>query len=130
MKKVKDPHYLNNSQLIEQIRLSKQRDELTPKAVQMFMLLGRRTITKMYYHADADKEDCFQTGLLQMLIHWRSFDEEKGTNAFAYYTEIFKRGLAKGFGELKYLKGDKERSVRVISLSGGSDNEDGGMYNL
>jgi DNA-directed RNA polymerase specialized sigma subunit len=130
MKKPKDPHYLNNAQLIDQIRLSRERDELTTKAVQMFMLLARKTITKMYYHDQADREDCFQTGLLQMLLHWRSFNEEKGTNAFAYYTEIFKRGLAKGYVELNYLKGDKDRSIRVISLSGGPANEDGGMYNL
>jgi hypothetical protein len=36
-----------------------------------------------------------QSGLLDMFQNWYNFNEDKSINAFAYFTEIFKRGLAR-----------------------------------
>jgi hypothetical protein len=35
-----------------------------------------------------------------MFQNWYNFNEDKSINAFAYFTEIFKRGLAKGWNDL------------------------------
>jgi hypothetical protein len=42
-----------------------------------------------------------------MFKFWYNFDEVKSTNAFAYYTEVFKRGVAAGYNQL-YKKIDGE----------------------
>jgi hypothetical protein len=34
-------------------------------------------------------------GLLDMFQNWYNFNEDKSINAFAYFSEIFKRGLAR-----------------------------------
>ncbi len=120
--------YLKNKDFYNEIIKSKEIDELTPQAQQMMILLANKTIKKMRYYNPIDKEDCLQTGLMIMFSNWRNFDETKSTNAFAYFTEIFKRGIAKGFNELYKLKGDPERKIKTVSIQSSNDGE--GIYNL
>jgi hypothetical protein len=94
----------------------------------MMILLANKTIKKMRYYNPIDREDCLQTGLMIMFSNWRNFDETKSVNAFAYFTEIFKRGIAKGFNELYKLKGDPERKIKTVSIN--SSNDGDGIYNL
>ncbi len=120
--------YLKNKDFYSEILKSKEINELTPQAQQMMILLANKTIKKMRYYNPIDKEDCLQTGLMIMFSNWRNFDETKSTNAFAYFTEIFKRGIAKGFNELYKLKGDPERKIKTVSINSSNDGE--GIYNL
>jgi DNA-directed RNA polymerase specialized sigma subunit len=120
--------YLKNKELVEQIIFSKEQDKLTPEAEKMLILLANKTIGKMRYNNPDDKEDCLQSGLLVLFSNWRGFDPEKSTNAFAYYTEIFKRGISYGYGVLNYMKGDSKRVAKKISIHTSNDGE--GMYNF
>jgi hypothetical protein len=56
------------------------------------------------------------------------FNEEKSVNAFAYFTEVFKRGIAKGFNELYKKKGDNDNLIKVISIEGSKDGQ--GLHSL
>ncbi len=120
--------YLKNKDFYNEIIKSKELDELTPQAQQMMILLANKTIKKMRYYNPIDKEDCLQTGLMIMFSNWRNFDETKSTNAFAYFTEVFKRGIAKGFNEIYKLKGDPDRKIKTVSIQSSNDGE--GIYNL
>lgn len=120
--------YLQNKDLYAEIVISKGRGILTGKAKQMLETLAKRTIRKMKYQNEDDRDDCLQAGLLDMFSNWPNFNEEKSENAFAYFTEIFKRGMAKGFNELHLRKGDKEKSYRTISIE--SSNEGAGLYSI
>ncbi len=120
--------YLKNKDFYNEILKSKEINQLTPQAQQMMILLANKTIKKMRYYNPIDKEDCLQTGLMIMFSNWRNFDESKSMNAFAYFTEIFKRGIAKGFNELYKLKGDPDKKIKTISIQ--SSNEGEGIYNL
>jgi len=71
--------------------------------------------------------DCYQSGLLDMYSNWYNFNQEKSSNAFAYFTEIFKRGIAKGFNEIYKKKGVDEQ-VRTISIDSSNDGQ--GMPNF
>lgn len=121
-------YYLRNKDLLAEILVSKEKGELTYKAQEMFQLLAQRTIRKMRYYNPCDKDDCMQTGLLDMFANWKNFDVEKSRNAFAYFTEIFKRGIARGYGELYKKKGDPDGLYRHISIE--SSNEGDGIYNI
>lgn len=122
--------YLSNNELYYEIIVSKGRGRLTNKAKKMLELIASKTIKKMKYYNPDDKFDCHQTGLLDMFDNWQSFNEEKSRNPFAYYTEIFKRGLAKGLNELTKLRGisSDDGDVRVFSIN--SINDGQGMHNL
>jgi hypothetical protein len=120
--------YLKNKDFCNEIIKSKEKNELTQQAQMMMILLANKTIKKMRYYNPIDREDCLQTGLMIMFSNWRNFDETKSVNAFAYFTEIFKRGIAKGFNELYKLKGDPERKIKTVSIN--SSNDGDGIYNL
>jgi hypothetical protein len=114
-KKVK---YITNKDLYIELIVSKAQGKLTRDAERMFIILGKHVIKTFYYKNEDDKFDCLQNGYEDLFKNWYSFDELKGTNAFAYTTEVFKRGAAKGFNKLHRLKGDKENKIQVISLTG------------
>lgn len=120
--------YLKNKDFLIEIIKSKDQDRLTTGAQNMMILLANKTIKKMRYYNPSDREDCLQTGLLVMFSNWRNFDQTRSSNAFAYFTEIFKRGIAKGWGELYNHKGDRDKQVKLISLQ--SSNDGDGIYNL
>ena len=113
--------YLNNKELYIEIIVSKAQGRLTRKAEIMLELLAKKTIKKMRYYSNDDKLDCYQTGLLDMFENWYNFNEDKSINAFAYFTEIFKRGLAKGWNNLHKKKGDNEHQIKLISINGAND---------
>ena len=118
--------YLNNGDLHNEIVKSQEQGELTRTAQDMLMLLAERANNKLTYTRIEDKEDCIQQARLDLLKYWKSYNP-KYKNAFAYYTEIAKRGFAKGWNKL-YPK----KYAGTISLDGGSnsDEENDGVYSI
>jgi hypothetical protein len=114
--------YLNNKDLYDEIVKSKEQDRLTPTAEKMLMLLAERAITKMKYVSLDDKKDCLAFAMLDLLKYWRGFNP-KYKNAFAYFTEIAKKGYAKGWNKLYPKKYDG-----TISIDGSMDSE--GIYSI
>lgn len=122
--KVAKKKYLSNKDLYCELIVSKAKGKLTRQAETMLILLAKNVIKKMSYKDPDDRLDCLQTAYLNVFQNWYSFDENKGDNAFAYFTEIIKRGLAQGWNKMYKLKGDE--NAEVISLTGYSS--DGEQY--
>jgi DNA-directed RNA polymerase specialized sigma24 family protein len=120
---VKKKKYLSNKELYMELVYSKAGGKLTPEAARMLMLLGKNVIKKMYYRNSDDKQDCLQEAMLSCFRFWYNFDELKGDNAFSYFTEVIKRGLAKGWNAHYKTKG---ADVEIISLS--AYDSDGNSY--
>ena len=113
----KNKNYLNNKDLFNEIVKSKELDKLTPTAEKMFILLAERTINKLTYVSEDDRNDCLQFALLDLLKYWRNFNP-KYPNAFAYFTEIAKRGYAKGWNKIHPVKYKNTMSIDLhISFS-------------
>lgn len=121
-------NYLNNKDLYNEIVKSKEQDKLTPDAEKMLILLAERAIRKMKYVDDMDREDCLQFALLDMLKYWRNFNPQY-PNAFAYFTEIAKRGYAKGWNKIHPLKYKGTLSIDRAGYKHGDDG-DGGIYTI
>lgn len=120
--------YLHNRDLYVEIVVSKAQGKLTNKSKLMLEILAKRTIKKMRYWSNDDKMDCYQSGLLDMFANWYNFNEEKSDNTFAYFTEVFKRGLAKGFNELYKKKGDNKNQIKVVSIESSNDGQ--GLHSI
>jgi hypothetical protein len=118
--------YLNNKDLHDEIVKSQEQDFLTKEAENMLMLLASEANKKLTYSRREDKEDCIQQARLDLLKYWRGY-KPMYKNAFAYYTEISKRGFAKGWNRL-YPK----KYAGTISLNGGFGGDDNteGIYSL
>lgn len=119
-------NYLNNKDLHAAMSESKELDKLTPQAEKMLVLLAERAILKMRYVNEDDKNDCLQFAMLDLLKYWRNFNPDY-PNAFAYFTEIAKRGYAKGWNKLH-----PNKYKGTISIDGGSSSgdEQSGIYTI
>ena len=122
--KAKNKDYISNKELYCEIIMSKAMGKLTRPAERMLILLGKNIIKKFYYSNPDDKHDCLQNGYIQIFSNWASFDENKSDNAFSYYTEIFKRGIAAGFNRIHKLKGDEDGTISFISMDATDENGD------
>jgi hypothetical protein len=118
-------NYLNNRDLYDQLVISKEQDFLTKEAEKMLILLAERTINKMRYVNEDDRMDCLQFAVLDLLKYWRNFNP-KYTNAFAYFTEIAKRGYAKGWNK---IHPQKYKGTLSIDKSGNQDSQTG-IYSI
>jgi len=116
----KQKHYLCNKDLYCEIIVSQAQGKLTRQAEQMIIVLGKNVIKKMYYKDADDKHDCFQEAMYDAFKGWHNFDPNKGENAFSYFTEIIKRGLAKSWNKIH------NKNLDFISLHAMS--EDGDLF--
>jgi len=117
----KSKEYLSSKDLYCELIVSKAKGKLTRTAEKMLILLGKNIIKKFYYSNPDDKMDCLQNGYIQMFQNWYQFDEMKSENAFAYFTEIFKRGVAAGYKNIYHKKGDDKNEIKVLSIDGAND---------
>ena len=121
VKKEKSKVYLSNKDLYCELMYSKAAGRLSRPAEKMLILLGKNIIKKFYYQNPDDRHDCLQNGYIQLFSNWYSFDENKSDNAFAWATEVFKRGAAAGWNKLHKTKG---ADVEIISMTAFNDNGD------
>ncbi len=113
-------HYVKNKDLLAEIILSKEKDELTPTALDMLIRITNESSKKLKYKDEQDREDCIGYAIEDVLKYWRGFKPEKSTNAFAYYTQIIKNGFAKGWKKLHPPNMKQKVSI----------DEEGGIYNI
>jgi len=103
-------YHVKNKDLREEIIKSKEADKLSPKALNMLMLMAQKFSNKMPYIYQEDKEDCISFAIMDCYQYWRGYDPEKSLNAFAYYTQIIKNGFAKGW---RKLYGNMPKSSKI-----------------
>ena len=119
-KRRKSKNYLNNRDLFDQMVLSKEQYKLTRDAEKMLILLAEKAINRMRYVSEDDRNDCLQFAILDLLKYWRNFNP-KYPNAFAYFTEIAKRGYAKGWNKIHPQK--YKGTLSIDKGSGNSENQ-------
>ena len=79
--------------------ISKQTGELTPKAVQYFIKMACHGIRhgNLNYPDIRDEEDCIQAALHDMLKYWKNFDENLYESPFSFFSSMVFNGYAKEF---------------------------------
>jgi hypothetical protein len=117
--------YVKPKELYEEICISLERKELTPKAVEMLRLIAVNANQKLKYADPMDREDCIGFALLDLLKYWDRFNPEKTTNAFAFYTQVAKNGYAKGWHK---IRPDKYKGTVSLDRKQNSDSE--GIYSI
>ena len=96
----KGNEYVSNPALLKEIIKSKEQDELTNNAIQMFLLMIENIQRRMYYKDPEEKKDCASSAMLDVIMYWRNFNPEKSTNPFAFDTSVITNGIAKGWDKL------------------------------
>lgn len=120
--------YITNDELYEELKKSKEQNELTKKAVELFMLLSKKFTDSLPFNDEFLREEACSQATMDLIMYWRSFKPDEYTNAFAYFTQITKNGSAKGFN--KAYKFGKKFKGKIIRLSGGRSTDDGEIYTM
>jgi hypothetical protein len=100
--------YVKNSELVKEIIESKKNGQLTPAAIEMFIKITHEISKKLKYKDPMDREDCISAAIEDLLKYWKNFDAQKMydlgkvPNAFAYFSQISKNGMAKGWKKLHH----------------------------
>jgi hypothetical protein len=127
--RAKKKNYLNNADFYRAIVESKEQGKLTRDAEKMLILLAEKAINKMKYVDEKDREDCLAFAILDLLKYWKNFNPQY-TNAFAYFTEIAKKGYAKGWNTIHPEKYKGTLSIDRAGRGSGGEDGEGGIYTI
>ena len=118
-------YYLNNTDLLYEVKLSTGKGFSTPK-LQGYILLLSEQISHKFLSRTPNKDDfndAHNRAIESLLINWKSFNSEKYDNAIAYFTEIYKRGFITGLNEIKGIKYNVE-NPKFISIEHSMSNRE------
>ena len=107
LKKKKKVNYLNNKDLLAEHAKSVVQDKMTPKLAHMLQTLCARYGKRGQYAAYTYNDDMQAYAMLMLVKTWRSFNCEKSTNAFAFFTQCIKNSF------IQFLNQEKrQRNIR------------------
>lgn len=86
--KKKPKNYLNNADLLAQLKLSHAQDRLTEEMGHMFMSLTKRYASIPRFSGYSYNDEMQSFALLTLAKVWRGFDASKYNNPFAYFTQV------------------------------------------
>lgn len=108
-------NYLNNKDIMEAVKESKTAGRMSDRLATMLKLLVGRYAKSSRFIGYTFNDDMQGYALLMLVRTWDRFDEQKYSNAFAYYTQCTHNSF------LQFLKKEKkQRDVRdELLLKGG-----------
>lgn len=111
-KKVAKEYYVDNKEFLRLLTVHKQIENKKnwEELGRIFLKIATRYLNKpsfIQYSIDW-KQDMVTESIYLMVLRWRSFDETRYDNPFAYFTEIAKNAVN------KYL-GDRNEDAKFIS---------------
>lgn len=104
-------NYVSNKELLSEIVKSKNQQALTPRALELLQLMTTRISCIMTYKWEEDQEDCIASAIEDVAKYWNRFNPERSNNAFSFYTQMIKNGLAKGWRKLHPIKASLKVSI-------------------
>ena len=111
-------NYVNGKDIYDEMCKSLENDELTPKVIEMCMLMNKEIHTKVLrYVNEQDRDDCMSGAMMDILLYWRNFKPYYNgakSNAFAYVTQLLKCGSAKMWKKLHPEK--TKNNINVDSI--------------
>lgn len=90
-KPTKKKNYLNNKDMMAELRKCHEQDQMTEEFAKMIMLLAERYGSR-YEYSDYSPhiEDMKAVAVANVVRAWKSFDLERFNNPFAYFTQAIK----------------------------------------
>lgn len=113
----KAKNYLNNADMLAQVKLSLKKGKMTDDFAKMLMLLVQKYATKSNWANYTYNDDMQSHALVQLCKSWAGFNPAKYSNPFAYYTQFIKNSF------VQFLNKEKdERTKRDALLVDGGYN--------
>lgn len=107
----KKVNYLNNKDLLAEVIKSKEQGQMTNKLAHMLQTLAARYGKKGNFASYTYNEDMQAYAMLMLVKTWNSFDPNKSSNPFAFFTQCIKNSF------IQFLNQEKrQRDVRDTLL--------------
>ena len=106
--------YLKNADLLRELAASKAQGRPTDTLVSQFMLLATNTSRRLSYTNPMDREDCISSGIEDCLRYWKNFNPDRSDQAFGFFTQVIKNGMAK---QWKKLHNPDMKTVSLTTLN-------------
>jgi hypothetical protein len=120
-KKVAKEYYVDGKDFLRRIKIQKTEPNKRnwEEIGKIFLKIATRQLTKTNYIAYSwdRKQDMITEATYLMVLRWKSFDETRFNNPFAYFTEIAKNAYAKKLGDWKY-DDDFVSKIQFIDILG------------
>lgn len=103
--------YLTNKELLAEIKRSKTAGEMSNMLARMLQLLCSKYAKKGNFVGYSYNDDMQSYAMMMLVRTWKSFDPEKSSNPFAFFTQCIKNSF------IQYLKQEQgQRRVRDLLL--------------
>lgn len=103
--------YLNNKDLMAEVKRSKDVGQMTNELATMLQLLCSKYAKKGNFINYSYNEDMQAYAMMMLVRTWNSFDPAKSNNPFAFFTQCIKNSF------IQYLNQEKrQRDVRDVIL--------------
>lgn len=103
--------YLNNKELLAAVKKSKRKGEMSNELARMLQMLCTRYAKKGNFINYTYNEDMQAYAMMMLVRTWNSFDPEKSSNPFAFFTQCIKNSF------IQYLNQEKrQRNIRDLAL--------------
>ncbi len=103
--------YLNNKELLPEIKACKAKGQMSNKLIRMLQLLCSRLARKGSFVNYSYNEDMQAYAMMMLVRTWAAFNPEKSSNPFAFYTQCIKNSF------VQYLKHeDRQQRVRDVTM--------------
>lgn len=103
--------YLNNKELLAEVKKSKRKGQMSNKLAQMLQMLCTRYASKGNFINYTYNEDMQAYAMMMLVRTWNAFNPEKSSNAFAFFTQCVKHSF------IQYLNQEKrQRNIRDLVL--------------
>lgn len=110
-KKKRTTNYLNNKDMLAEVIKSKEQEQITDKLALMFQLLVSKYAKKGNWSNYTFNEDMQSYATLMLVKTWNSFNVERSSNPFAFFTQCVKNSFK------QYIKYEKnQRNTRDALL--------------
>jgi DNA-directed RNA polymerase specialized sigma subunit len=100
-------NYLNNKDMLEEIKISKKKKQMTPKLAKMLMLLCDKYSKHRFFVGYSYIDDMRSFAMLMLVKTWSSFDPSKSSNPFSFYTQCIHNSFIQFLNQER-----KQRNIR------------------
>ena len=103
--------YLRNKDLLEELKVSREKGDMTPKLARMLQLLCNKYSKRTNFVGYTYNEDMQAYAMMMIVRTWRSFDPAKSDNPFAFFTQCIKNSF------IQFLNQEqRHRNIRDVLM--------------
>lgn len=103
--------YLSNRELLAEVKKAKKKGEMSNELARMLQMLCSRYAKKGNFVNYTYNEDMQAYAMMMLVRTWNSFNPEKSSNPFAFFTQCIKNSF------IQYLNQEKrQRNIRDLVL--------------